>query len=123
VWEYVILYKNVTISEIFMENPIKEVRLNAEEKPTVSGDNTANVQQGENKKKTRTAVNLSVIGLILSVFGGLGVFFSVAGIVCGMLRKNEDATSSSFAILLGTVGTVLGVLFAGMLLVCLIILL
>ena len=102
-----------------MDKPIKENRLKTEEKSIVESPKNDACQESGGDKKSRTAVNLSVIGLILSVFGGVGIFFSVAGVICGMLKKDIDPLSSRFAILLGSLGAVLALIFAGMLVWCL----
>ncbi|MBP5308398.1 MAG: hypothetical protein J6Z34_04610 [Clostridia bacterium] len=62
--------------------------------------------------RLRIALNLSVIGLILSVFAGLGVFFGVAGAITGAVNRRENENASRYAIGIGIAATALSVIFA-----------
>ncbi len=62
-------------------------------------------------KKMRLALNLSLVGLILSVFCGLGIFFGVAGLVLGALWGGTRYQATSMAIKLGITAIVLSAAF------------
>jgi len=68
----------------------------------------------KNAPATRICLNLSVIGLIVSVFAGLGIFFSLAGLILGCVRRKDDALVSRYAIVMGIIGIVLSVIFAAL---------
>lgn len=59
----------------------------------------------------RLALNLSLVGLILSVFCGLGIFFGVAGLVLGALWGGNRYQATSMAIKLGITAIVLSAAF------------
>ncbi|MBR2968273.1 MAG: hypothetical protein IKC36_00350 [Clostridia bacterium] len=63
-------------------------------------------------KRRERCVKLSIIGLITSVLAGIGIIFSVMGIVDGIIIRKRDALLSRSAITLGVVGCILSVLFA-----------
>ena len=63
-------------------------------------------------KRRERCVKLSIIGLITSVLAGIGIIFSVMGIVDGIIIRKRDARLSRSAITLGVVGCILSVLFA-----------
>ena len=113
---------DVQINEVRLENG--QVVLNQEPAQPVNENEVqakqCTVDRQEVSFKLRTALNLSVIGLILSVFGGLGIFFSVAGLIMGINLAKHDKVGSRYAITLGVIGAVLSVLFC-ILLVCIIV--
>lgn len=71
----------------------------------------------------RRALNLSIIGLILSVFCGIGLVFSIIGTVLSAVYKKDDALSCKYSMAMGISGIVLSVAFIVLTVVCLFLLL
>ena len=83
--------------------------LDKEAQSTASGcDAKANTDVASKK----TAINLSVIGLIASLLCGVGIFFSLAGIIMGCVNRKQDALVSRYAIVMGISGSALSIIFA-----------
>ena len=76
----------------------------------------------ENKKRP-LAVKLSVAGLILSVFGGMGIFFALAGLIMGLSGRKKDAAQYNSAVFVGAGGMILSVIFGALALVMVLLLL
>ncbi len=109
-------------------NPLKEVKINEQttSRNNIPADDSCQTfteeQENENRKQ-RTGLNLSLIGLILSVFAGLGIFFSIAGIAVGACRYKRDNVACKYAIGLGIAGVIMSVIFGVLLTIVIITLL
>lgn len=79
-----------------------------------SADKDALMQKSS---RIKTAAMLSRIGLILSIVG-IGLIFSICGIVCGLVCSKAGEPLGKTAVALGVAGAVLSVIFGGMIAVC-----
>lgn len=109
-----------------MQVPIKEVDLQQEEatreqyafgEGNLSETQATGVPINENptlknnNSTVRRGLNFSLIGLILSVFCGLGLVFSIIGTVFGSKSAKYDKTAARYSIGMGIAGIVLSSLF------------
>lgn len=88
-----------------MQTPLREVKLQ-DERPTPKTD-----AAGAPVRKRSVALNLSLVGLILSVFAGLGIFFSIAGTAAGACSKRDESSARTSAIAIGIGGIILSAIF------------
>ena len=93
------------------ENKIEETKnvpenADAKEIPPVPDERIA--------ARLRTAMNFSVLGLILSVFAGVGLFFGVAGVIIGVKYRGEGETASRYAVGIGIAAAVLSLVFGAL---------
>ncbi|MDY2851863.1 MAG: hypothetical protein SOV55_07070 [Candidatus Borkfalkiaceae bacterium] len=89
-----------------------------EEKPllNISAQGSPASGQGEqtvNRSNTgvRKALNLSLVGLILSIFCGVGLVFSIIGTVLGATHSKYDKTASKYSVGMGIAGIILSSIF------------
>ena len=110
-----------------MQLHVKEKKLKT---PAENGtENTASVKmpaekpdhtQKEANRKLRIAMNFSVIGLILSVFAGSGLFFGMAGFITALINRRKGEAVYAYAVGIGIAATVLSLVFASLFAVALI---
>ena len=109
----ILLKKNPT-KEIFMRVDVEENKIVAEGSAKENEPAARSAEEEKNASRLRTAVNFSVIGLILSVFAGAGIVFAVTGIVFGAKCRLEGETASRYAIGLGVAAAVLSFVFGAL---------
>lgn len=89
-----------------------------EEKPSLNisaqgSPASGQCEQTVNRSNTgvRKALNLSLVGLILSIFCGVGLVFSIIGTVLGATHSKYDKTASKYSVGMGIAGIILSSIF------------
>ena len=86
------------------------LNLNAQGTCASASDNDENTVNRSNTG-VRKALNLSLVGLILSIFCGVGLVFSIIGTVLGATHSKYDKTASKYSVGMGIAGIILSSIF------------
>ena len=97
-----LVYEN----EVAEQQPVKE-----EAKP-VDPEIERMLADERMAKRIERCIKMAVIGIVASVAAGLGIIFSLIGLIDGIIVRKKDALVSRYAVTLGIIGCVLSVLFA-----------
>lgn len=80
--------------------------------PTQDNDAIAAAKEEEGRQSLKPCMRMSVIGLILSVFCGIGIFPSMVGLIWGLKLFFVDVKHGKTALILASVAVVMSVIFA-----------